>query len=315
VVALKPCPAQTGSIEGRVIDDTGASIPFVNIGVRTTSVGCISDERGTFRLEIPDRLLMDSIVFSAIGHSSMTLAARDAVLQGHLEVVLPKKIYELPIIEIHGQQQRIVELGTHKGIAPGSTSIQSVHGGAAMALLIRPPEGPFRVVKANVTILESELDTFLLRFRFLGVDPVSGKPGKDLVHREMIVRSSINKGEVVIDLSAMNINLDQPFFLAIEWINDERTAELLRRRLARNNPRIDGEIRNNKVVRTSADGRVIEKRRLTDAELERMEQDRVPRVYLRTRAGGRYTCMSRDASFADWESTSDVLVANVTIAY
>lgn len=305
--------AQTVTIDGQVIDHTGAPIPFVNIGVPSTSIGCVSDEEGDFHLELPVRLLLDSITFSAIGHATVVLASRDAVLQRYLEVVLPQKVYELPVFEIQSHQRRLMELGTHKGIAPGSTSIQSVHGGAAMALLIEPAEGSFEVIKASVTILKNELDTFLLRFRFLGVDPVSGYPAEDLVHEDMIVRSGIDKGVASLDLSARDIRLRGSFYLVVEWINDERTAELLRKRAASKGPRIEGEIRNNKVVRRDDEGRVIEKRRLTSVELEQLEQNRVPRVYLRTRSGGGYTCMARDASFADWEPSSDVLVANVTI--
>lgn len=311
--AMGQAHAQTATIDGRVVDHTGAPIPFVNIGVRSTRIGCVSDEHGRFHLDLPKGHSGDSITFSAIGHKTITLAPTDVMNLAQMQVTLPRKVYELPMLEVHPQAKRSETLGTHKGIAPGGTSIQSVQGGAAMALLIEPPEGSFEVIKASVTILENELDTFLLRFRFLGVDQVTGYPAEDLVHEDMILRSGIDKGGASLDLSARDIRLRGPFYLAVEWINDERTAELLRKREATRGPRIQGEIRNNKVVRLDEEGRVIEKRRLTDAELEQLEQSRVPRVYLRTRSGGRHTCLTRDASLSDWVPSSDVLVANVTI--
>ncbi|HEY9049208.1 MAG TPA: mucoidy inhibitor MuiA family protein [Ohtaekwangia sp.] len=62
-----------GQVKGKVVDASGAAIPGVNILVKGTTIGTVSDAYGNYSLTLPDSKAV--LVFSFIGYTSQELVA------------------------------------------------------------------------------------------------------------------------------------------------------------------------------------------------------------------------------------------------
>ena len=65
-----PVFLQTDAIRGRIVDDTGAGLPGVNIIIKGTSNGTTSDADGRYVLNLPSGFSDGTLVFSFIGFST-----------------------------------------------------------------------------------------------------------------------------------------------------------------------------------------------------------------------------------------------------
>ena len=81
---------------------------------------------------------------------------------------------------------------------------------------------PFHVEKLNIFIDKNSISTFKMRVRFLDRDSLSGQPTVDLFPKDIMITSSIKKGWLDIDLTRYGLVITKPFFLAIEWIMEDR---------------------------------------------------------------------------------------------
>ncbi len=60
--------------------DTGEKLQYVNVGIKNSTVGTVSDLDGNFRLLIPDELESDSISFSCIGYKDFNIKLNSVCL-------------------------------------------------------------------------------------------------------------------------------------------------------------------------------------------------------------------------------------------
>ena len=61
-----------GVLYGKIIDENGKAIEFVNVAVQNTPYGVVSDSRGTYSLILPSDTLIN-IVYSFIGYEEVRL--------------------------------------------------------------------------------------------------------------------------------------------------------------------------------------------------------------------------------------------------
>jgi hypothetical protein len=58
------------TLTGRVLAENGEGLPGVNIGLKGTTTGTVSDRDGGYSLAIPDESAGGTLVFSFIGYAS-----------------------------------------------------------------------------------------------------------------------------------------------------------------------------------------------------------------------------------------------------
>jgi outer membrane receptor protein involved in Fe transport len=69
-LAISPVIAQNAQVKGKIVDDnTGDPLPFVNIGIKDTSIGTFTNEEGIFRLELPAGHY--TLIFSSVGYEKI----------------------------------------------------------------------------------------------------------------------------------------------------------------------------------------------------------------------------------------------------
>ncbi|MGA9649939.1 carboxypeptidase-like regulatory domain-containing protein [Pedobacter sp.] len=64
-------------ISGKITDAKGATLSYVNIGVKGGKIGTISDVKGNFKLSIPQDLLAEPFTFSCIGFQEQTFSVQN----------------------------------------------------------------------------------------------------------------------------------------------------------------------------------------------------------------------------------------------
>jgi TonB-linked SusC/RagA family outer membrane protein len=62
------------TIKGNVTDEKGSAIAGVSVTIKQTSVGTVTDGKGSFSLVIPDNHMIDSLLFSSIGYDEQVVA-------------------------------------------------------------------------------------------------------------------------------------------------------------------------------------------------------------------------------------------------
>ena len=138
---------QKVQISGSVVDTKGQPLPGVTILLKGTTVGCVTDSEGNFRLELPMR---ENIVlsFSFVGMKTIEVAYSG---QKEMKVVLEEEITEMEQVNVistgyydidKSKMTGAVEVVTARGIAgKGYTSIDEVLRGTLAGVSVMNVSG------------------------------------------------------------------------------------------------------------------------------------------------------------------------------
>lgn len=307
--------AQT-RLSGKVVSRADQNdIPYANLGIPDSPVGTISNADGTFSLTIPDKYRGDTLVFSALGYGRRAIPLASLHKPKGVTVALSPRVTALEAITVTARpgKPQSFELG-NRYFKGGNLYGDSTSGGGAMALLIENKypsfhpdlQFPVYVQAARLRISRNTMPQFKVRARLMSVDSLTGLPGKDLFEKSMVATSSIRKGWLHFDLSALDVRLEGPAcFLVFEWILEEKDRLSLLRlydAYAKANP-----------------GRVT-----TDTMLVRGEKIAY-RNYYDFSAGtsfgvshlpfslNNYKSYYRENSFGEWKRSAFILTARLTI--
>ena len=167
-----------------------------------------------------------------LGYERQVIHVQLLIDQGNLTVYLNEKPTTLETLTIEGRRKKAkgYQLGNRysKG---GFIYCDSVAAGSAIALLIENKYPgyhedlvfPVFAAEARLFINRNTMDSFKIRIRFLSKDEKTGLPGSDFFDQSIVVTSAIRQGWVSFDLMPYRILIqDSSFFLAFEWIMDER---------------------------------------------------------------------------------------------
>jgi len=210
-------PAQT--LQSTLLDfNTREPIPFVNIGILGKNLGTVSDDEGKFSLEAPKTgwNSSDTLRLSSIGYQSVDF------VQLH-EKELPKSIYlkpltlTLPTVVINPKKFKRPKVLGHRNNSPKMIFyFQSNRLGTELCNLIEVKKGSYYLKKAHFNIAQNKFGP--LFFRVHVYENEDGKPGKNLLPRELIVSSDLKSGTLSVDLAPYNLVLENDFFLGLEWV-------------------------------------------------------------------------------------------------
>ena len=96
-------PLQGVTITGTVVDESGVTLPGVNITVRGTVIGTVSDPDGKYSISVPDRDAV--LVFSFLGHGTREIVVGDRNI---IDVTMQESTSEMDevIVVAYGTQRR-----------------------------------------------------------------------------------------------------------------------------------------------------------------------------------------------------------------
>jgi TonB-linked SusC/RagA family outer membrane protein len=135
---------QSVSVTGTVVDDSGETIPGVNVSVKGTTIGTITDANGSFTLSVPDNNAV--LVFSFIGFTTQEIKVGT---QRTLQVVLTEDnlVLDEVVVIAYGTARKkdltgsISTVDTRLITAQSNSTVTSVLEGAVAGLQVQAYEG------------------------------------------------------------------------------------------------------------------------------------------------------------------------------
>jgi hypothetical protein len=219
------------AIEAKIIDaSTSEWIPFVNIGILGKNVGTVSDIEGGFKLNVPKEGISphDTLRFSSIGYGSIDFLVKD--ISSMPSVIKMKKVsLPLPMVTINPNNfNKLKELGHPLASDKIVFYFLSNKLGTELATLIKVKKGKLFLKKAHFNISENKFGEIYFRVNLY--ESKNRKPAERLINEEIIVKTSLGKGTLSLDLAKYNLVVDSDFFLSLEWVralnNGKITEEL-----------------------------------------------------------------------------------------
>jgi hypothetical protein len=209
------------TISGLVNTEKGSTIPYVNIGIKGSKTGTVSDIDGKFTLQIADSLLNDTLMFSSVGFEEKKMPIRKLVNSKNLTVILTESVTNLREVQISNRKRKTYKLGI-----TGRTPMISIPSSSyqkndiiEQARLLHVKE-PVQILNANIFVLSDIKEDINVRINFYGFE--NGLPGNRVVEKSIIRKMQYQKGWQTFDLTNEEIYLDKDFVVSFEYLPSNR---------------------------------------------------------------------------------------------
>ncbi len=288
------------------------AIAYANIGIINTEVGTISNEDGSFTIQIPSKYKQQYLIFSSLGYQRKVISLDSMENSQFLEILLDESVIELQEVSIISQKirKRKVEIGNGSSLLlSGQLAIDTLYAGGAIALLIDKshlPDLTF-VHGASLFIPRNLMPSFKVRMRILAVDSTNGgRPGQDILDEQIIVSSTIRKGWLQFPVENMNQINVSAFYLTFEWILNKEDRRYIAgkydeyMRLNPDRVEYDTTTINGEEVITRRIGKVLAGTIFGTTNSKKDKQ--------------KFATYHRDNSFGKWENSGGTLSAKIELA-
>ncbi|MFM8740404.1 MAG: carboxypeptidase-like regulatory domain-containing protein, partial [Cytophagales bacterium] len=166
------------ALHGKVVNQADKKpIAYANIGIANTGIGTISNEDGSFSLQVLTLHLKDTLRFSGIGYGKRSIPIQ-SFLKKDVIVYLNEHVTQLKEVTVTSKKEKnkTFELGNRKSRG-GTLENDTVYAGSATALLIEN-KNPFKkdfsfpvyLQSASIRIFRNNLPSFKMRVRLYSVD-------------------------------------------------------------------------------------------------------------------------------------------------
>ncbi|WP_130736788.1 serine hydrolase [Flavobacterium sp. J27] len=298
-------------LKGKIIDSkTNVPISYANIGILNTEIGTISNEDGSFFVQIPEENVTSSIIFSSLGYVSQTINGSSFSDKLNIVIRLNEDITELEAIELTYQKKKKKSetYGNGKSLLlSGQLHYDRLKAGSAMALLIEKnnPDLEF-ISNASLYIAKNLSPKFKVRLRIMSVDGMTKRPGEDLIKEQILKVSDIKKGWLDFDVKELHKITDSSFFLVFEWILNSNDREYISTKYE--------EYMKAYPNRVSYDTVVVNNERVMIPQISSVIAGTVFGVTKSDKDRENFTCYYRSNSFGEWKISSGILSAKVTLS-
>lgn len=305
------------ALHGKVVNQADKKpIAYANIGIANTGIGTISNEDGSFSLQVPTLHLEDTLRFSAIGYGKRSIPIQ-SILEKDVVVYLKEHVTQLNEVTITSKKEKnkTFELGNRKSRG-GTLETDTIYAGSATALLIENKNPvqksfsfPVYLQSASIRIFRNNLSSFKMRVRLYSVDSITKSPGEDLLNKSVVAESTMRNGWLTFDLSEFQYLIQKPFFIAFEQIltktDRDRVAKGYQDFIKKHPDRL-------RVDTVVFEGKKQVRQRLGMSGID------LPGTFIGIAPGESasklYSCFTRNTSFDKWEKVRGILAATVTVS-
>jgi CubicO group peptidase (beta-lactamase class C family) len=300
-------------INGRVLSkDSKEPIAYANIGILKSDVGTISNPDGSFSIRIPQRLINDTLFFSALGFGKKVVPIQLLYKRPNQIIYLWEKAVMLNEVSIREKKtaNRFFKLG-NSSVKGGVMECDTLYAGRSVSLLIennKPKmnlQFPVYVEKASLRVYRNNLKSFKFRVRFNEVD-ITGQPGEDMLQQSIVVTSSMRNGWLEFDLSQLNFIVSKSFFVTFEQITDRADriaiADGYRKFLKEHPDKV-------KIDTIIFEGKKEVRQRFKGSGID------LPGTFIAiAHLSARYTSYVRETSFGKWNKVRGIVTATVSVS-
>jgi predicted alpha/beta superfamily hydrolase len=206
-------------LSGKVENEKGEALSFVNIGIKGKNIGACASEDGLFTITIPQNLEKDSLSFALLGYEEFNIAIPNLITAHHNKIALKSKTIYLKDIPITAQKLVEKKIGISKykpafHIIDASIQQKDIF---EIAQVLRLPKSACKITSLNIFINESRKDSGVFRINFYELS--DDKPYKKLNSSDIVFTKPINEGWLSFDLKDKNIYLKGDVVASIEFIS------------------------------------------------------------------------------------------------
>lgn len=216
-------------VMGYVVDKTdGAPIAYANIGIVGHNIGTVSDEKGTFRLMLPEKFTgLDAVlVFSSVGYRDLKFPISDLVSNKIKEYQLEPIVHEIPEIRVsrkppkevfYGNRSRA--LATHFNFYNVKEEFDDGLGRELGKVLKIDPD--IKLLELSFYITGNPFKHVKLRMNLYDLSGTA--PEKIPLGKDVLFDVNQRKGRVDIDLVPYDIYLKgyHEIGVTIQWLQSE----------------------------------------------------------------------------------------------
>lgn len=202
-------------IKGRVIDEQGNFIPFVNIGLAGKNIGTVSNSRGEYYLLLSDSLLDESLTFSHVAFDMLELPLHACL--GVDQVSMNSRIINLEEVSIRSNELAQKKIGVKRTsmlyVMPAYIDKDIYEIAVPLELV----EDDTQIVSLNMFIAKATVDSCLFRVNLYR--SVKGQPGEKLSSLNIIIKTVLIDNQWnSIDLTQYKLFYNQDIFLSVEFL-------------------------------------------------------------------------------------------------
>lgn len=212
------------SISGKIIDDKNEVIPYAAVGSLKRSAATLSNDQGSFRLELSEYDEADSIKFYAIGYKEQYIPITQLKTSGANKIRLWPSDQQLDEVEVSAKKLFRKKLGVinyDKTNCTGFVGLENNWKGVETAIKI-PNESKklMKIVDFQFYIIKNQLPDSLV-FRLNIYSSNEFYPTKNILKRAIVYKTNIKQGEVSLDLSPYDIKAYDDFFVSVECLMEK----------------------------------------------------------------------------------------------
>lgn len=210
------CTLNAQSISAKIIDnETSEPLPFVNIGIKDSKLGTVSDYNGDFELNTGSTKSI--LVLSYIGYETLELIASDLEMNESIAMqAIPFMIDEVEITNTNFDKELILgvrnENGRGKSIGFGNAQL-----GTELGALIEIKKESY-IKSVNFVLNHAKGDSLLLRVNIYNYE--NGEIGEKMLKHNVYIKDLQRKGRFTIDLEEYELILHNNVLLSLEWLRD-----------------------------------------------------------------------------------------------
>jgi hypothetical protein len=212
----------TGSAKtykGTVIDMSNAEkLQYVNIGIKNSKYGTISDQRGCFEFKLPENIEFYSITFSSIGYQEFSLKIIDIQDISNIQVELSPIVYSLSetIVESERLKQKERGFKTKSRKMVAALNGKSFGSEIGSRINIRKGQTLLKELKFHVVVINPDSAIFRLKIYDMSSDTI----GENLLTENVIF--TINKNDIgvfTLDLLPYEIIVYNDILASVELLS------------------------------------------------------------------------------------------------
>lgn len=220
---LSVAAAQNINVNGVVVDQHQAPIPYVNIGIEHKNIGTVSQPDGHFEITIPTENQTDSLLFSSIGYYPQRVAIRSLV-EGNETITLKERSYDLEKIDVEAKRVKTKKIGKkRKGLLKIVAYIEDDNLGFEFVRFFENDIENIKVENFAIYVINNPFDS--VKFRVNVYEVENGAPSKNILRENIFVTYQDKEGWLNVDLSEYEIYPKGNFFIGVEWIEDKSHPE------------------------------------------------------------------------------------------
>ena len=215
-------------IKGWVISSSDSTaLAYVNIGVVDKALGTVTDQDGKFDLFIKKEVVRDSIRISMVGFESITLPVSvfiEALAESPF-ISMKEKVNELSQVIVTNEKLKEKVLGNRAKSRKSLYEATADLLGSEIGVKIKIKKAPTYLKRFKTRLLTKRRDHF--KFRLNLYDIKDGLPNENLLTENILIEaSSIKDGWIDLDLEPYDIQVEDDFFITLEWVQGNGKRKL-----------------------------------------------------------------------------------------